>query len=99
MQEHEGGSAHFDRSSLTLVTLDGTELQFPYQYGNNLPFMMLDWDTYANQPSLNSARAFELQSDRTIIETNQTLHETNWNLSKPQKELMLWHNRLGHASF
>jgi hypothetical protein len=83
------------RSVLTLA--DGSELEFPYNPGSNLPLML---------PSVNQAVAGLTFEDSQYL-TRPTLlssflsvaDETNQNLTASQKELLVWHWKLGHAGF
>ena len=90
------GKGEFDHESLTFTTSDGSKLQFPYHPGSNLPIMFTDWDI--PQAGLSASHFQFLRSD-TGFETASKLLEDNYNLSLAEKELMLWHNRLGHAGF
>jgi len=96
-QEHDRGRGTFDKSSLTFTTCDGVDLQFPYHPGSNLPFMYLDEGII--QAGLTARDLAFLQEAENIESFTKTFHDNNHNLSKPQKELLLWHSRLGHAGF
>jgi hypothetical protein len=83
------------RSVLTLA--DGSKLEFPYNPGSNLPLML---------PSVNQAVAGLTFEDRNYLTQPNLLSsflsvadETNQNLTASQKELLLWHWKLGHAGF
>ena len=90
-------SCSFNCDSLTHTLADGTELHFPFARGNNLPLMMLDKDVC--EPDLSSQAVYTLTSSareaRDRLE--DLLSNRNYNISNAQKELLLWHFRLGHA--
>ena len=92
----KSGRSEFDHASLTFTTHDGNRLQFPYHPGSNLPVMYVDWDT--PHAGLSASHLQFLQST-TAIESLSKLLQENHNLGKPEKELLLWHSRLGHAGF
>ena len=76
---------------------DGTLLEFPINAYNNLPLML-------TQPT-NTKLIGVTEHDVTTL-GNATLmagllsvaDQTNQNLSQPQKEFLLWHQRLGHSN-
>ena len=96
-QEHGKGSILQDHEKVILSTSRGEELSFPYDLGSNLPLMYLDHRSasvgLSQRQVLTLSRSEELDHTCTLLDYN------NYNLSKPQKELMLWHQRLGHAGF
>ena len=92
---HEGGHGWFDHRELKLTTPTGTALHFPYQAGNSLPMAFLDNDVAL--AGINGHLGLTLQSDATKDKIRGILHDNNHNLSRPQKELSLWHGRLGHC--
>jgi len=96
-QEHGEGKYMMtqDRSILTLA--DGTDLEFPYNQASNLPLML---------PTSSMATAGLTFSDRQYLSNPPLLSsflsvadETNQNITASQKELLLWHWKLGHAGF
>ena len=46
----------------------------------------------------SDAFGYSIQAYKEIIEIKSVLHQTNSNLSSSQKEILLWHQRLSHAS-
>ena len=94
MQEHKGGSILQTHEKVVLTTGEGANLEFPYQPSNNLPLMFLDFAV--NQIGMTGRQLAHLQHSHEI-DANMTLLENNHNLEKPQKELLLWHYRLGHV--
>ena len=85
----------FNRSKLEFKTHSGQRLTFPYSPGGNLPLMLLDWDV--PQAPITSELQANLNDKNVLDEVHTILSDHNHNLSNPQKELMLWHYRLGHA--
>ncbi|KAG7341319.1 hypothetical protein IV203_023270 [Nitzschia inconspicua] len=80
-----------DRAELTLH--DGSVLSFPFA-NNHLPYLLPDW-----QPVVGHTR-----DDASLLDSAPTValsvaDETNQNLTQSQKELILWHWRLGHRHF
>jgi hypothetical protein len=93
--EHDHTRAALEREGVYLTIADRTKLLFPWNKGNNLPFMLLDWTE--NQPEITQGCVCGLVAD--IHSVNQLLHDSNFNLTNDQKELNLWHQRLGHAGY
>jgi hypothetical protein len=94
-KEKENSNANlyvdFQRTELTLH--DGSILTFPFAQ-INIPYMLPDWQpvvgiTLQDQP---------MMTDRKSI-CMSVAHETNQNLTQPQKELLTWHWKLGHCNF
>jgi hypothetical protein len=95
-------SSLFLNHKMTTLTLGcGTALQFPYNEGSSLPLML-------TTKALNRASKFiglTFQDFQTSgldggggLETLLSVaDETNQNLTAAQKELLLWHQRWGHA--
>ncbi|KAG7369081.1 reverse transcriptase RNA-dependent DNA polymerase [Nitzschia inconspicua] len=80
-----------DRTELTLH--DGSILSLPFA-DNHLPYLFPDW-----QPVVGLTR-----DDASLLGSAPTValsvaDETNQNLTSSQKELLLWHWRLGHSHF
>ena len=95
-KENQGGEAKIDSLSLTFTTSDGNELMFPYHPASNLPVMYVDENVHTMGVTAQQAQAFaQLAEDKEAAK--QILDSSNYNLSKPQKELLLWHSRLAHA--
>jgi hypothetical protein len=76
---------------------DGTDLEFPYNQQSNLPLML---------PASSMPTAGLTLSDQRLLTDPPLLtsflsvaDETNQNLTALQKELLLWHWKLGHAGF
>ncbi len=94
-QEHGAGSCTFDHTQLTLTTALGNDLQFPYHPSSNLPLMFLDRNV--SQAGLTGHQVLTLSTDPELHDKMKSLlHQENYNLTQPQKELLLWHYRLCH---
>jgi hypothetical protein len=93
LQRTGEGYMHVDWQRTELILHDGTLLTFPYA-DNNIPYMMSAW-----QPIVGVT----FQDCSTL--TNKQIvgmsvgEETNQNLTPKQKELLLWHWKLGHCHF
>jgi hypothetical protein len=84
-------------SKWTVLTLaDGTSLEFPYNNGSNLPLMLPNHQVHIGATRID--KNF-LQSAECLSTFLSVAHETNQNINASQKELLLWHWKLGHASF
>ena len=88
---------------MTLATVDGIELNFPYS-SNNLPLMILNdlhtWfpeNAHTDMAGVTSCMIHEVLTTDALQRSRHLLFDNNINLTKPQKELLLWHNRLSHA--
>ena len=94
--EQQKGQLVMNHNSTMLSLADGSTLVFPYNSQNNLPLML-------PSPSHNVGLTFEDAcvlgdgfSARTFL---SVADETNQNLTASQKELLIWHWKLGHANF
>ena len=96
-QEHGKGLILQDHKKVILSTTWGEELSFPYDLGSNLPLMYLDHRSAT--VGLSQWQVLTLTRSEELDHTCMLLDYNNYNLSKPQKELMLWHQCLGHAGF
>jgi hypothetical protein len=86
-KEKKAGSLLITHDRTTLTLKDGSRMDFPYQE-NNLPLMLTD-DHFTNK-SLTVGLTFE---DATVVATLDVTDEMNQNLTAPQRELMLWHQK------
>ena len=91
------GSILQDHEKVILSTTWGEELSFPYDLGSNFPLMCLNHRLAT--VGLSQWQVLTLTQSEEIDNTCKLFDSNNYNLSKPQKELMLWHQRLGHAGF
>ena len=96
--EHNGGSYKMVKQKSTLTMVDGSELEFPYNYCSNLPLMLIlkDQDRNNVQQGLHLQDAMNL-TNRGLIKTFVSLtHKNNLNLTRPQKEFLLAHKKWAH---
>jgi hypothetical protein len=94
-QEHDAGHCVMNARSTTLTLADDSVLVFPNQQFNNLPFMLpsKQWTTslmYEGCKFLSNQQLLQLHLS--------VADKTNQNLTASQRELLLWHWRLGHAN-
>ena len=94
-QEHQSGSLLMDHRRTKLFLADGSCLEFPYNHGNNLPLMLPDQILMAG---LTYGDVDFMTSNASSIHMSVTA-ETTQNLTASQRELLLWHHRLGHGNF
>lgn len=81
---------------MVLTLADGTSLEFPYNNGSNLPLMLPDHQVHIGATRID--RNF-LRSAECLSTFLSVTHKTNQNINASQKELLLWHWKLGHAGF
>ena len=95
-QEQRGGRLVAAARRITLELADGSSLEFPYQGGSNLPLMLPSEPLTAGLTYSDC----DFMSKPTLLPAFMTtVHHTNQNLSANERELLLWHQRLGHANF
>ena len=85
-----------NHSSTTLCLADGSTLVFPYNLQNNLPLML---PTPTRTVGLTFEDACILGDGFSAWTFMSVADETNQNLNASQKELLIWHWKLGHANF
>jgi len=90
-QENNKGSYYMEAKRSTLTLACGTELLFPYNPGNRLPMMLTKqhFDKCVHVAGLS-------MEECTYLSNNLIVDSTNLNLSGSQRELLLWHWKLGH---
>jgi hypothetical protein len=100
---HQRGQGEFKFSRMTLTTADGIELNFPHS-PNNLPLMFLNdlhtlcpKNAHADMVGVTSCMMHEVLTMDVLQRSRHLLFDNTVNLTKPQKELPLWHNHLSHA--
>jgi hypothetical protein len=98
--KNKRASLFMDHSKTILTLHDGTPLKFPYNTGSHL-LLMLTTKALA-KPSKFIGLTF--QYFQTSFDLNGSLasllnviNETNQNLTAAQKELLVWHQKWGHA--
>ena len=94
---YEKGHGTFDHKCVTLTTVDDIELTFPYAQGGKLPLMFLDH--HCKFVDLSGPVAHTLGTTTWAKDNLSLLIEQNLNLTRPQKELNIWHYRLAHAGY
>ena len=92
-----GGQGRQTSSEYQLCLGDGIQINAPYCSRSNLPIISLSAqatrrDTWANAFVYSSSAPTEFASQHRVLGADNT------NLSASQKEAMLWHQRLSHAS-
>ena len=96
-QENEGGSSTIFHDKMGFHTADGITLWFPYHPKSNLPVMYVNY--CVPRADFSARDRVNLATAGVAERTLNLLHENNYNLSRAEKELLLWHSRLGHAGF
>jgi hypothetical protein len=94
--DSEGGNLYADRFKTVLTTSDGVSLEFPYNGGSRLPMMLTrDYLVQSNVAGLSLEECSYLASTHALP---SIVDSTNMNLTSSQKELLLWHQKLGHLN-
>jgi len=93
--ENRGTEAKLNDLGISVRTASKDLMFFPYNQCNNLPIMLPDWTDSHPQLDDDDVHALVEQIDQV----NQILEDQNLNLTKEEKELLLWHQRLGHVGF
>ena len=88
-----GGEGTITEAGIEFVLSNGNRFSASYCPQSNLPLIPLA--LRASRNFWNDAFGYSLQSIRGM---KSLLTNDNTNLSSPQKELLLWHQRLSHAS-
>ena len=96
--ENKAGRCILDWRKLEFETADGDHLVFPYNPQSNIPLMFLDHEIC--QAGFTAYQIYHLSDDQNLNDDITSLLQIeNHNLSTSEKELLLWHQRLGHAGF
>jgi hypothetical protein len=95
------GSYLMDHAGTRLTLKDGTSLTFPYNSGSSLPLMLTTkhFNRSSKFVGLTCQDGQTLGNTAHLSAFLNVADETNQNLSPAEKELLLWHQRLGHAYF
>ena len=93
---HDAGNAVLDRFGMTLNTHDKVTLEFPYHPNSNLPLLWPQDDVPIG--GLESHNKLNLTRYLNLTKTKTLLVPENVNLDTKERELLLWHYRLAHAS-
>jgi hypothetical protein len=91
-----GGEGIITRTGIDFALSDGNKFSASYCPQNNLPLIPLA--LRALQNFWNEAFGYTVTNMQTICGVKSLLTQDNTNLSSPQKEFLLWHQRLSHAS-
>jgi hypothetical protein len=94
-QENDAGSFWCDSRRSILTLADGSDLEFPYNQGSNLPLMLPHTTTQMGLTFEDSQLFRELGSAALVTVAD----DMNQNITASQKELLTWHWKLGHAHF
>ena len=94
--QNNGGNLFCDQKRTPLTLHDGGTLEFPHQL-NNLPMMSTKsfLDAQQNVAGLSFEECNYLATTQALPSIVDT---TNLNLTGSQKELVLWHWKLGHTN-
>ena len=96
-QERGGGHLYSDKDRTLLTLDDGATLEFPYDPGSRLP-MMLTRDFIQEQDRVAGLSMEECNFLTSTHAMPSLVDSTNLNMTSSQKELLLWHWKLGHAN-
>ena len=95
-QETKGaGSLFLNHRKVVLTLADQSELEFPFQ-SNNIPMML---DASAHCAGLGFEEANMLCGEDEVLGMLSVGAENNQNLTAGEKEMLLYHAKLGHAHF
>jgi hypothetical protein len=96
-QENEDKGKCIIRGRTTTLELpDGSSLEFPYNPSSNLPFMFQGGPVVAGAKYCDATYLSHPPSFQSLMSVTE---QTNQNLRPSQKELLLLHQKLGHAGF
>jgi hypothetical protein len=95
------GHALLNHNGMDISLDDDTILSANYCPRTNLPMVPLALSIMSMGPWYcfwSDAFGYPIKAYKEIVEIKSVLHQTNSNLSSSQKEVLLWHQRLSHAS-
>jgi GAG-pre-integrase domain len=95
-RESSKGSLDPNMDTLTLRFPNKVKLVFHINQANQLPLMFLD-DHQGPQVGFSSEDSELFDESRYVLMT--VADKVNQNLDGPQRELLLWHHKLGHINF
>ena len=95
-----GGHALLNHNGMDISLDNGTILSANYCPRTNLPMVPLALSSRMEHRYCfwSDAFGYSIQAYKEIVEIKSVLHQTNSNLSCSQKEVLLWHQCLSHAS-
>ena len=98
LQEQGKGEVIIRQNKTVMRMPDDVELEFPFNPGSNLPLMLLT-NVRVKTAGLYGGDMMNLCSEEKMSSFLSVADERNQNLTEAQKELLLWHQRWGHANF
>jgi hypothetical protein len=93
-----GGKANQTVQGIDIILDNGSNIYAKFCPRSNLPLIPLSLENECKYCFWNNAFGFGANSFQEINTIKTILHQNNANLSASQKELLLWHQRLSHAS-
>ncbi len=93
-----GGHALLNNQGMDISLDNGTLLSANYCPCTNLPMVPLALSTSTWYCFWSDAFGYFVQAYNEIVDIKSVLHQKNSNLSSSLKEVLLWHQRLLHAS-
>jgi hypothetical protein len=98
-QEGQEGELRLNSRATELELHDGTTLEFPYNHWSNLPIMLSAHSHECRATAgLTYEDAMSLCDGKSLYDFISVAAEENQNLRPEQKELLLLHQKLGHAN-
>ena len=98
-QRQQGGHCIVQDKKIQLCLNDCTTLEFLYNKGGNLPLMLMSTQRDSVTPNFRSPEATLLTQPSLLHSYLSVVHQTNQNITKSQKELLLLHQKIGHINF
>ncbi len=93
-----GGHALLINLGIDISLDNGMVLSANYCHRTNLSMAPLALSTSTRYCFWSDAFGYSIQAYNEIAEIKSVLHQKNFNLSLSQKEVLLWHQGLSHAS-
>jgi hypothetical protein len=93
---------HIDHNGIAFTLKCGTLLRFPFNKGNNLPFMLTERALQSRKESHLTSSSLVVLSNRELTAYNSLIDRSvfnrdNFNLNPAQQELLKWHCRWCHC--
>ena len=97
-QEQNNGSCTLKKDRLT-IEIEDSIMEFPYNPGGNLPLMLTESSQKNFMVAGLQVEEKQLIKNPSILSVLLSImDQTNQNITHSQKELLLWHQRLGHIN-
>ena len=93
-----GGHALLNNQGMDISLDNGMVLSANYCPCTSLPMIPLALSISTWYCFWSDAFGYSVQAYNEIVDIKSVLHQKNSNLSSSQKEVLLWHQRLSHAS-